>query len=207
MEKAKNKIGIMGGTFNPIHYAHLVLAENAYEQFQLDKIMFLPSKRPAYKPLKELVSNEHRLAMIQAAISKNPHFYVSDLEFHREGNTYTVDTLRQLTKENKTEQYYFILGGDSLFHLEQWKEPDEILKLCHLIVAIRQEIQNKIVLEKKVKELSKKYKAKIFIMDTPFLDISSSMIRKRLEKKQSIRYFLPEEVLEYIQVHQLYQKP
>lgn len=203
MAKMK-KIGIMGGTFNPIHFAHLILAENALQQCILDEIMFLPSGYPAYKEQNEIAPDVDRLAMVQAAIKGNSSFYVSTLELERKGPTYTIDTIEELHQKNKAD-YYFILGGDSLFQIEQWKECEKVMKLCHLVAAVRQQ-DGIFALEKRAEELRKKYGAKITLLNTPYLDISSSMLRKRISLGHSIRYLLPEAVLSYIKEHKLYQK-
>lgn len=198
------KIGIMGGTFNPIHFAHLILAENAYEQFNLDEVVFMPSKRPAYKDLSELVSNEHRMNMIKAAIEGNDHFSISDMEYHREGNTYTADTLRELNRNNPDEEYYFIIGGDSLLELEKWYQPETVLSLSHVVASSRSDISDQEI-EDKIKELNDKYHSDIELLKVPSMDISSKMIRSRLEQNQTVRYFLPEAVLQYIKCHDLYK--
>lgn len=196
-------IGIMGGTFNPIHFAHLILAENAFEQCHLDEVMFLPARNPVYKSKEEIASDADRLAMVKMAISGNPAFYVSTLELERNGATYTIDTLNELHKKQEAN-YYFILGGDSLFQIETWKQPKDILRLCHLVAAVRQQ-DGIAALKEKAEQLRQKYQAQITLLDTPYLDISSSMLRKRISQKQSIRYFLPDSVMFYIKEHQLYQ--
>src|SRR5690606_12925515 len=104
------KIGIMGGTFNPIHYGHLFLAENAYEQMGLDQILFMPSNNPPHKKVKDIVSNEHRKIMVHIAIKDNPHFTLSTIELEREGTTYTADTLAILTREQPDTEFYFLVG-------------------------------------------------------------------------------------------------
>ncbi|MBE5960494.1 MAG: nicotinate-nucleotide adenylyltransferase [Lachnospiraceae bacterium] len=199
------RIGIMGGTFNPIHFAHLILAENAYEQFHLDEVVFMPSKRPAYKDLSELVSNEHRMNMIKAAVEGNDHFTISDMEFHREGNTYTADTLKELNRNDPDTEYYFIIGGDSLIEIEKWYHPEVVLSLSHVVAASRNNISSQEI-EDKIKELNDKYHSDVRLLKVPNMDISSKMIRSRLEQNQTVRYFLPEAVLQYIKCHNLYQK-
>lgn len=197
------KVGIMGGTFNPIHNVHLLLAQAAYEQFQLDEIMFLPSKRPAYKPLSELVDEEHRFHMIKLAICDNPHFSVSDMEFHREGNTYTADTLLELAQKYPETEFYFILGGDSLFELEKWSRPEVVMEKAHIVAAQRDDKGNdRMVL--KMKELNVKYNARIELLRIPRMEVSSRMLRERVKEGQSIRYFLPEAVRNYIKEHGFY---
>lgn len=197
------KVGIMGGTFNPIHTVHLMLAEAAYEQFQLDKIIFLPSKRPAYKPQSEIVEEEHRYRMIELAIEDNPHFSVSDMEFHREGNTYTADTLTEMTEKYPDTEFYFIIGGDSLFQLEKWYQPEVVMEKSHIVAAQRGDKDNELMLHK-IAELNKKYEAKIDLLQVPMMEVSSRMLRERVKEGQSIRYFLPEAVRSYIDKNGFY---
>ncbi|MDF2800609.1 MAG: nicotinate (nicotinamide) nucleotide adenylyltransferase [Anaerocolumna sp.] len=215
-----SKIGIMGGTFNPIHTAHLILAEEAYEQLGLDKILFMPSKKPPHKLKEEIVSNEHRMNMITLSIQGNEHFELSTLELMREGITYTSDTLRELTLSTKlptsTEmpmstksalltqenEYYFIVGGDSLFMMESWWEPEVIFRLSHIVVAIRGEAKED--LQQKIAYLTDKYNASIHLLQTPNLEISSHELRQSRNKGKSIRYYVPELVYQYIVDNDLY---
>lgn len=219
-----NKIGIMGGTFNPIHTAHLILAEEAYEQLGLDKILFMPSKKPPHKLNEEIVNNEHRMNMITLSIQGNEHFELSTLELEREGITYTSDTLRELTtssqvqltsesmthsnmltqplKSSGDKEYYFIVGGDSLFMMESWWEPEVIFRLSHIVVAIRGEAKED--LKDKIAYLTDKYNASIHLLHTPNLEISSHELRKSRKDGKSIRYYVPELVYQYIVDNDLY---
>ena len=198
------KIGIMGGTFNPIHYGHLLLAENAYYQFELDKVYIMPTNHPQYRTISSGISNEERCQMISMAIEDNPHLALSYEELNREGATYTAETLSILTTKNIETRYYFIMGADSLFHIETWKDPATIFSLCHIIVAPRMS-QVTSELESQIDYLMAKYQdASIDILNTPNLDISSHGIRKRVRQNQSIRYLLPSNVEEYIISNHLY---
>ncbi len=198
------KVGIMGGTFNPIHIAHLILAENAFEQFQLDEVVFMPSKRPAYKDLSNVIEQEHRQKMIELAIAGNPHFRMDTLEFDREGNTYTADTLLELTNMNPDVEYFFIIGGDSLFQLEQWSRPELVMSLSHIVAAQREDMDNEEILLK-IEDLRKKYDAKIDLLKIPQIDISSKMLRSKLQQGKTIRYYVPLEVEQYIIENDLYK--
>ncbi len=202
MQKQR-KIGIMGGTFNPIHFGHLLLAETAYHQFELDEILFMPTKNPYYKKLTSNVTEEDRVAMVKLAIENNAHFRFSGEELKREGATYTVETLRNLTRKNPETEYYFIMGADSLYHIESWKEPDEILKMAVILVAGRGGGPSS-SLNSQIEYIENKYDASIFSLNSPMLEISSNDIRRRLRSGESIRYLLPHEVSEYIYAHQLY---
>lgn len=198
------RVGIMGGTFNPIHYAHLILAEHAFWQFALDEVVFIPSKKPAHKPVDYLASDEHRFAMIQNAIADNPHFTISAIEYEREGNTYTVDTLELLKADHPDIEYYFILGGDSLINFESWLRYERILELCHVVAAMRGEYDLDRMKEK-ADELNNQYQSDIKILNIPGMDVSSRMIRERIQNKQTVRYLLPETVIAYIYEHNIYK--
>ena len=193
----------MGGTFNPIHFGHLLLAETAYYQFGLDEILFMPTKNPYYKKLTSNVTEEDRVAMVKLAIENNAHFRFSGEELKREGATYTVETLRNLTGKNPDTKYYFIMGADSLYHIESWKEPDAILRMAVILVAGRGGGPSS-SLNSQIEYIENKYDASIFSLHSPMLEISSNDIRRRLRCGESIRYLLPHEVAEYIYAHQLY---
>lgn len=197
-----NKIGIMGGTFNPIHTAHLILAEAASWQLGLDKVLFMPSKTPPHKLNENIASNKHRMNMISLSIQGNDHFELSTLELEREGITYTSDTLRELTRLSPDTTFYFIVGGDSLFMMESWWEPDIIFKLASVVVAIRGEAKEDLI--NQIKYLEDKYKASIHLLETPNMEISSHVIRKNVAVGKSIRYYVPELVYDYITNNELY---
>lgn len=197
------RVGIMGGTFNPIHNAHLILAETAYHQYDLDKVLFMPTKNPPHKDREDLASEWHRKNMIQEAINDNPNFELSTLEMDRDGITYTAETLRILHQMDSDTEYYFILGGDSLMNIDKWKEPSVIFSLATIVVAARDGYQEEEI-ESQCARLKDEYHATIFRLDVPILEISSKFIRKRCENRESIRYYVPETVFSYICKHKLY---
>lgn len=199
------KVGILGGTFNPIHMGHLIMAELALEQFQLEKVIFMPSKNPPHKQGAFIASDEHRKQMIELSIKGNKKFELSTLELEREGITYTVDTLNYLVNNFPEEEYYFIIGADSLFQLETWKEPKKILGLANIVAATRYHIAVE-VMKEQVRYLENTYTGKIEILDIPTIELSSKSIRERIESGKTIRYFTPEKVHEYILANKLYQK-
>ncbi len=199
------KIGIMGGTFNPIHTAHLILAESSYEQFRLDKVLFMPSKNPPHKRNEQIVGEEHRLRMVQLAIRNNPHFELSTLEIEREGLTYTAETLRLLKRESPDNEYYFIMGADSLFYLDQWKDPDTIFRLSHIIAAGRDRIPADKI-GGQIRYLTGKFHGNIHFLQVPNMDISSNLLRQYREEGKSIRYYVPDAVEEYITENRLYEE-
>ncbi|HIW58763.1 MAG TPA: nicotinate-nucleotide adenylyltransferase [Candidatus Anaerobutyricum avicola] len=201
MKKTK-KIGIMGGTFNPIHFGHLLLGETAYEQFSLDEVLFMPTKNPYYKKLTNSVTEEDRMQMVQLAIRDNSHFTFSGEELDREGTTYTVETLTNLTERNPDCAYYFIMGADSLYHIESWKDTEKVLQMAVILVAGRGDLSSS--LSSQIEYIENKYDASIHFLNSPSLEISSNDIRRRIRAGESIRYLLPREVEEYIYEHKLY---
>ncbi len=200
---AKKKVGIMGGTFNPIHFGHLLLAETAFHQFQLDEILIMPTKNPYYKKISNSVTEEDRVAMVELAIEDNAHFRLSKEELNREGTTYTVETLSQLTARHPDYEYYFIMGADSLYHIESWKDPAQILKLATIVVAGRAGTGSS--LSSQIEYIENKYDSEIYRLNSPVLEISSNDIRRRIRDGESIRYLLPAKVADYIYEHGLYQ--
>ena len=197
------KIGIMGGTFNPIHFGHLLLAETAFHQFNLDEILIMPTKNPYYKKISNSVTEEDRVAMVELAIEDNVHFQLSKEELNREGTTYTVETLSHLTVKHPGYEYYFIMGADSLYHIESWKDPEKILEMATIVVAGRAGTGTS--LSSQIEYIENKYDATIYRLNSPVLEISSNDIRRRVRDGESIRYLLPSKVVDYIYGHNLYQ--
>lgn len=194
----------MGGSFNPIHNAHLILAECSYEQFDLDKIYFMPSKNPPHKLDKALASPQHRSNMIKQAISNNPNFEFSDFELIRQGTTYTAETLELLKEKYKDTDFYFILGEDSLLSIEKWRNPQVIFDLAYIIIGPRKTC-NKENIYRHIDHLEDKFKApKILVLDSPLFEISSNLIRNNIKKGKSIKYYVPKEVDQYIYKENLY---
>jgi nicotinate-nucleotide adenylyltransferase len=197
------KIGIMGGTFNPIHNGHLFLAENAYDQLGLEHILFMPSKNPPHKAKPNMVTDQQRVDMINLAIQDNPHFSLSTVELEREGFTYTADTLTLLAKENLEVRYYFIVGADSLFMMDQWYQPQIIFDLCTVVAAGRDQMDYD-KLAAQAEYLRERFHADIQLVEMPMIQIASANIRSRIAENRTIRYYVPEQVGEYIRQHGLY---
>jgi len=191
--RKKLRIGIFGGTFNPIHFGHLVLAEQAYEKLHLDKVIFIPSYKPPHKNGSRIISAEHRFAMTRLAIGKNARFVISNIEVKRKGRSFLVDTVRQLKQIYPGSILYFISGSDVSSQIARWKSISEVLRLVKLILAKRPGYR------------PKKYNRNIKIISITELDISSSMIRRKISTGQSVRYLLPERVYDYIQRKRLYR--
>lgn len=200
----KKKIGIMGGTFNPIHIGHLIVGQTALEQFQLDKVLFMPTKNPPHKRYDYILDDAIRAEMVSLAIKDNKSFELSTFEMNREGITYTADTLLQLTKQNPNEEYYFIVGADSLFYIDRWKNPDTIFELSKVLAAVRWNTSREDMLQK-VAELNETFQASIELLESPNIDISSSEIRERAKNRMDIQYYVMPEVARYIHKNNLYR--
>ncbi len=187
------RIGFFGGTFNPIHMGHLAIAQMAQERFKLDKVIFIPSHQPPHKNIAPLASAKDRYKMVRLATAGNEYFEVSDVETKRIGKSYTVDTLRHFREIYPAKvKFFFIIGGDSLGTLAQWKNIDEILKLATFIVVNRPGYSD----IKNIKHLT---------VTKPGIDISSSYLRERINSGTSVRYLVPEAIYHYIIKHGLYK--
>ena len=196
-----SKVGIMGGTFNPIHLAHTEMAKVCLRQQDLDKILFMPSKNPPHKKDKSILPENERAVMVKLAVSEYDKFVFSDFELQRKGTTYT---LRLLQEENPDDNYYFIMGADSLLYLDKWYRPQEILKRA-VILAIGRDGSTPDELKEKRKELIKQYdKADIRFVHMRQMDISSSMIREGIAHGENMEKYLDKEVWNYINANGLY---
>ncbi len=197
------KIGIMGGTFDPIHIGHLLLGEFAYEQFKLDEIWFLPNGTPPHKETESIGTDfKHRAAMVQAAIYDTPYFKLS-LQESKEGVHYTYQTLYEFKERYPHHEFYFILGADSLFSIETWMHFKEIFPSCIILAAMRDD-KDITDMEHQINYLTTRYDADIRVLRAPLLEISSTAIRKRILNNQTVRYMVPNSVVQYIDNHKLY---
>lgn len=203
-EQKKTRIGIMGGTFDPIHVGHLLIAENALEQYGLDQILFIPTGHSPHKDDREIEQSAHRLEMIRLSVKDNPAFFFSTIEINSPAVSYTYLTLQQLQNQYPDWEFYFIMGGDSLNYLEQWVHPEIICSVATILVAVRDEFDKNIISEK-IEYLRQKFSAKIYVIESPNVAISSSEIRQRVERGTSIRYLVTSEVEEYIDRNNLYK--
>ena len=205
MSEKKKRIGIMGGTFDPIHIGHLILGETAYHQFHLDNVLFMPAGNPPHKQDREnRATDSQRVEMVRLAIASNPHFTLSMEEMHREGYSYTYRTLERLKKRYPDTEYYFILGADSLYTFDEWKEPARILGACTILVGTRNHTSDE-KLDRVICHLEEKYQGKIEKLESLNIDISSKMIRSWIEKGRSLAYYVPDQVIEYIQKNNIYK--
>lgn len=224
------RIGIMGGTFNPIHNGHLTIAQSAKEQFTLDKVLFMPSGVPYMKNLQEVLPASVRCEMTALAIRNIPYFELSDMEAVSRGNTYTYHTLQKLKALHPDTDYYFILGADSLYAIEEWYRPELILQSCTILAAVRNASAQsgsaqksplicnakkagndcgKISLQRKLQAqadyLREKYHADIELLETADIDVSSTQIRELLQAGASVHGLVPDAVEAYISKNHLYR--
>jgi nicotinate-nucleotide adenylyltransferase len=194
------RVGVMGGTFDPIHYGHLVTAEEAAVQFGLDQVVFVPTGQPWMKVDREVSPTEDRYLMTVVATASNPRFSVSRVEIDRDGPTYTVDTLRELADQHPDAELYFITGADAILEIFEWKDPEDVLSLAHFIAATRPGYDLA-----RFEAAEPTHHPKVSTMDIPALAISSSDIRARVREGRAIRYLLPEGVKSYIEKQALYR--
>lgn len=205
MSCQNKKVGIMGGTFDPIHYGHLILAQNALDTFSLDEILFVPSGTPWLKESTKVLSKNKRVSMTGMAIEDNPDFALSTIEIDREGNSYSYETVEELKRMQPKTDFYFIMGADSLLEIERWKHPDRLMAECTLLVAVRDDCDRE-GLEKQIIYLTDKYQADIKILPANRIDISSTKIRRMIREGKSVRYMLPDQVIRFIQKNHLYRQ-
>jgi nicotinate-nucleotide adenylyltransferase len=205
MGKQHRKIGISGGTFDPIHYGHLIIAQEAGEILGLERVIFIPSGNPPHKTSQKVTSAYHRYKMVKKAIENNPFFDISDIEIKKEGYSYTVDTLQELIRiHGNYTKFYFITGADVVRELDHWKDFEKIFKMCEFVAALRQGYDKEALIDR-IDYLKKHYNAKIHMVNTPLIGISSTIIRNMIGKNKSIKYLVPEKVEKYIIENNLYK--
>ena len=189
----RKRIGILGGTFNPPHLGHLLMAEQVGNQLELDEVWFMPTAKPPHAPGKTTIASQHRVQMIQLAIENKPLFKVQPYEIHRGGVNYTVDTMRHFVETYPESDFYFIIGSDSANDLSTWKQIDELVQLVQFVGVRRPG------------EFPYQGQYPILWVDSPLIELSSTEIRLRVYLEQSIRYQVPSKVEAYIQKHKLYE--
>jgi nicotinate-nucleotide adenylyltransferase len=194
-------VGVLGGTFDPIHIGHLIVAEEARIKLGLAEVLFVPAGEPWLKQDRDITPAVHRMEMVRRAISDNPSFKLSTLEVERSGPSYTVDTLESLQNRlSSGASLFFILGRDTLAELPLWKEPREVIRLCRLVVPPRLGSRDLRHLEEAIPGLQER----VIQLDMPVIGISSSGIRQRIARGLSIRYLVPPGVEEYITEQRIY---
>jgi nicotinate-nucleotide adenylyltransferase len=192
------RMGVFGGTFNPPHLGHLIVAESAKEALSLDTVLFIPCASPPHKSSRSLADAECRLEMVKLAISGNSSFQASDIEIQRGGRSYTIDTLRALTAMYPRAQLYLLIGIDNLLELHTWKEPDEIFGLAEVVSVNRPGFEPA--------DVRKDYLRRVTSLRYPNIDISSSEIRRKAKMGKSIKYLVPSAVESYILKHGAYRE-
>lgn len=202
------RIGVMGGTFDPIHQGHLVTAEEAWKQFGLDLVLFVPSGHPPHKEERESLDPEYRYLMTVIATATNPHFSVSRMEVDREGPSYTIDTVKEIHRVyGRNTAVFFITGADAILEILTWRKPEELLHECTFIAATRPGYDLK-KLEESLPEAEKERHEtdpRVRTMEVPALAISSTDIRLRVKTGRPIRYLVPEGVAEFIKKNGFYR--
>lgn len=197
-EPSVKKIGIFGGSFNPPHNGHLLLAERVCEELTLDKVLFVPAAIPPHKiGASDLAPDTDRMEMLLKAIAGNKYFDISTLELDREGVSYTVDTLRTMESSFPGAEFYFLMGADSLAEFHTWKDTDIICSIADLVVMPREHFLSQ--------DIPSALRSHVRIVHAPVIEISSTEIRKRVHEGKPIRYYVPREVAEYIEENNLYK--
>jgi nicotinate-nucleotide adenylyltransferase len=196
------RLGILGGTFNPPHLAHLVCAQEAHRELALDRVLLIPAAIPPHKPVAQEPGAEHRLQMCRLAVGGDDRFQVSDAELRREGPSYTVDTLAGLSSQAPNDELVQILGGDIAAGLAEWHQPERVLELATIAIAQRRGTPRGKV-EQALATLHGSERARLFEM--PRIEISSTMVRRRVGTGLPIRYFVPDQVRDYIERQGLYR--
>ncbi|MBY0759096.1 MULTISPECIES: nicotinate-nucleotide adenylyltransferase [Sellimonas] len=199
------KTGIMGGTFNPIHNGHLMLAGHVMEEFGLDEIWFMPNGNPPHKRQESIgTSTSDRLEMVRIAIGDCPKFSIQPYEAEKKTVSYSYQTMEEFRKSYPDRDFYFIIGADSLFQMETWGHPDRLLSCCTVIAAKRDSKETDQDMKKQISYLEGKYHAQILLSQSPVFEVSSSEIREMIQRNHPIEGLVPEGVADYIRENHIY---
>lgn len=185
------KVGILGGTFNPPHYGHLLIANEVLHELKLDEIWFMPNGEPPHKKKLDSVSDEDRLTMLKLAIQGNDTFRIETMELERKGPSYTVDTMKIINQQYNDTKFFFIIGADMIEYLPKWRSIDELVGLVQFVGVDRPSYNHKTDYP-------------VIFVDIPEIEVSSSMIRERCKNGKTVRYLLPDSVIQYIEEKHLY---
>jgi nicotinate-nucleotide adenylyltransferase len=202
--KRRERVGILGGTFNPIHLGHLLIAQDAMEQLGLDRVKFIPSATPPHKTVDKLASERDRLRMIALAIRGNNRFEVDEIEIRRGGKSYSVETLTELQRHEPRANFYFIIGSDSLRELHLWREVQLLVTLCTFVTVPRPGFEPKPVIDPRLDAATRR-RLRQHVLRGHACDIASRDIRARVASRRSIRYLVADAVHAYIRRRRLYQ--
>lgn len=198
------RVAILGGTFDPIHIGHLIIAQEVKEKFKLDKVFFIPVGNPPHKDLKYVTPSHIRLDMVNRAILDNDNFEVLDYEVKRQGYTYAVDTLNELVNKYEKTKFYYIIGADVVFDILTWRDYETVFKLCEFIAVLRPQFDiNKY--NQRITDLKDTYGATIHTFKGPLIEASSTDIRRRIKEGASMKYFITQSVENYILEKGLYR--
>ncbi len=190
-------VGVFGGTFDPPHFGHLIVAADVQEQLELQIVLFVPAAHAPHKGEAACASPSHRLKMLELAVAGNPRFKVSDIEILRGGKSYTIDTLSALRDSYRDEEFFLIIGSEHLQILPSWKNPEEVVKMCTVVVVDRPGIDRSTI--------NNKFVNRVKFVDVPTIEISGTEIRRRIREGKTIRYLVPESVRSYIHTNKLYE--
>lgn len=200
------KIGIMGGTFDPVHNGHLMLGHAAYKAFSLDQIWFMPNGNPPHKKSETIKSTaEDRMKMTSLAIAPFPEFVLQPYEALRAEVSCSYQTMEHFSKIYPDDEFYFIIGADSLMEIETWIHPERIFPTCTILATYRNEVKTKEEMNRQIQYLSEKYHAKIRLLETPLMPVSSHELRASLQSGDSVSEYMPAAVCSYIKQHHLYR--
>jgi len=202
-ESIRHKTGVFGGTFDPVHIGHLFIARAAYEALGLEKVIFIPTGKTIHKRNRIGASDEERVEMLELALASEPDYDIDPIEIEAEEYSFSYRTMQRLAEMHPENEYYFLIGEDSLRDLSSWRCPEELVKHCHIAVAGRMgysDIPVEELMEKQRQTIGGDY---VFV-ECPYIDISSSEIRKRVSEGKTIRYYTPDDVIEYIRNKKLY---
>lgn len=198
------KIAVLGGTFDPPHFGHLILANEALSQLKIDQVLWVLTPFPPHKKRRKITALSHRQRMLELAIQGNPRFILSKVDIDRQPPHYAVDTMKLLRQQSPEDEYYYLMGMDSLNDLPTWHTPVEFVSHCHHIVVMlrHHEEGNEPVSDADITGL----RSKLMFLKTPIIQISGTDIRSRVKRGKPYRYFVPENVYQYIQENHLYQE-
>jgi nicotinate-nucleotide adenylyltransferase len=197
------RLGVLGGTFDPIHIGHLILAEGARDALQLERVVLIPAGQPPHKRSARITASEHRLQMVRLAIAANGHFSISRVDLDRRGPSYTVDTMHLLQEAwGPDTRIHFLIGGDSLAELPTWHQPERLIEICQVVAVPRPGYDPDLdALDRELPGAADR----VQVLHTPLVDLSATEIRDRVRDRRSIRYLVPEAVEQYIYRHRLYR--
>ena len=200
MSKSR-QVAVLGGTFNPVHCGHLVMADQALHQFGLDEVLWIPAGDPPHKPVAPGCGSQDRLEMVRLAIADQPRFRCSDMELQRQGPSYTALTLDSLTTQDPDTEWFWILGVDAFRDLPRWHEAERVAQMCRWIIAPRVGPQSSETVAQAVRD---QLQVRYDFLQAPYIEISSTFLRQQIHQGGSIRYLVPPAVEDYIQTHHLY---